>query len=76
MTEDWHREADPVWFGTPPDDIDPRCSVLIGELGYDRPFALDLRIGAAIRFMTIGGRWRPIAESFPALLIALGIERT
>lgn len=74
MTEDWHRESDPAWFGAPPDDIEARRSVLVGEIGYDRPFALDLRDGAAIRLLTTGGHRRLVAETFSALLVARGID--
>lgn len=75
VTEEWQKEIDPQWFGSPPDDIDAGQSILIGELGYDRPFALDFRSERpTVRFMTIAGRWVQIAESSGALLIALGIE--
>lgn len=75
MTEDWHQESDLEWFGTGPDDIEATRSVLIGELGYDRPFALDFRGPVpVVRFMTLDGRWVKIAESAAALLEALGIE--
>lgn len=75
MTEEWHQESDDGWFGTAPDDIEATQSVLIGELGYDRPFALDFR-GAipVVRFMMLDGRWVQIAESAEALLEALGIR--
>jgi hypothetical protein len=75
VTEEWHDEDDPGWFGSAPDDIEPRKSVLIGELGYDRPFALDFRgEHPVVRFMTIDGRWVQIADSSAGLLAALGIE--
>jgi len=75
MTEEWHQEDDPRWFGTPPDDIEARRSVLIGELGYDRPFALDFRGDhPVVRFMTIDGRWVQVADSVTGLIDALGIE--
>jgi hypothetical protein len=75
MTEEWHKESDIEWFGTAPDDIEATQSVLIGELGYDRPFALDFRGPApVVRFMMLDGRWVQIAESAAALLEALGIE--
>ena len=74
-TEDWRREQDPSWFGSEPNDIDAMHSILIGELGYDRPFALDYRDTApSVRFMTLTGDWIKIAESVPALLASLGID--
>lgn len=75
VTEEWHRESDPQWFGSAPDDIDGPRSVLIGELGYDRPFALDFRgEHPVVRFMTVDGRWVMVAASAAALVDALGIE--
>lgn len=75
-TEEWRQEDDSVWFGVPPEDIDPLQSVLIGELGYDRPFALDFRGSLpVVRFMTADGRWVQVADSPSELLVALGIER-
>jgi len=75
ITEEWHSEDDAQWFGVTPHDIDAPRSVLIGELGYDRPFALDFRgEHPVVRFMTIDGRWVQIAESVAALLDSLGIE--
>jgi hypothetical protein len=74
-TEDWRRLDDPSWFGVAPDDIDPAQAVLIGELGYERPFALDYRSGCpVVRLMTVDDRWVEVAESPAALLDALGIE--
>jgi hypothetical protein len=75
ISMEWHDEDDPLWFGVPPDDIDATQSVLIGELGYDRPFALDFRgTRSVVRFMTVEGRWVQVAESAASLLDALGIE--
>jgi len=75
VTEDWHQECDPQWFGSAPDDIDGPRSVLIGELGYDRPFALDFRSESpVVRFMTMDARWVMVAETAAALVEALGIE--
>ncbi|MFI8524579.1 hypothetical protein ACIGB8_09040 [Promicromonospora sukumoe] len=69
MTADWREEQDPLWFGAEPEDIDPATSVLIGELGYDRPFALDYREATApVRFMTIDGRWPVVASSLSELM--------
>lgn len=75
VTEEWHEEEDPQWFGSAPHDIEPSKSVLIGELGYDRPFALDFRGDRpVVRLMMIDGRWVQIADSPARLLAALGIE--
>lgn len=75
VTEEWRLEDDPIWFGSAPDNIDPRRSVLIGELGYDRPFALDFRSECpVVRFMTLAGNWVLVARSAAALLHELGIE--
>ena len=69
MTADWHTEDDPLWFGVAPDTIEPATSVLIGELGYDRPFALDYREHVpCVRFMTIEGRWPVVASSLTELM--------
>lgn len=69
MTADWHEEQDPLWFGVEPDDIVPATSVLIGELGCDRPFALDYRaIIAPVRFMRLDGRWPIVASSLIELM--------
>jgi len=75
VTEEWHQEDDPQWFGSAPHDISGPHSVLIGELGYDRPFALDFRgERPVVRFMTVDARWVVVADSAAALLDALGIE--
>jgi hypothetical protein len=75
VTQEWHHEDDPRWFGASPDDLEASRSVLIGELGYDRPFALDFRgEHPDVRFMTVEGRWVQVAGSAAALLHALGID--
>lgn len=69
MTADWHEEEDPAWFGVEPEAIAPAMSVLIGELGYDRPFALDYRMHVpCVRFMKIDGRWPVVATSLTDLM--------
>ncbi|MCP3879968.1 MAG: hypothetical protein GY701_16480 [Sulfitobacter sp.] len=74
-TEEWHREDDPQWFGSAPHNIEGPRSVLIGELGYDRPFALDFRSEhPVVRFMTVEGHWVVVAASAAAFVDALGIE--
>lgn len=74
MTSDWQQEDDPGWFGSAPNDIHPQSSLLIGELGYDRPIALDYRSAVpVVRVMRLDGRWRVVASSAGELLARLGI---
>jgi hypothetical protein len=69
ITTDWRKEEDPAWFGVEPEAIAPAMSVLIGELGYDRPFALDYRVHVpCVRFMKIDGRWPVVATSLADLM--------
>ena len=76
MAEHWHAEQDASWFGREGCDIQPARSVLIGELGYDRPFALDYRAETpCVRFMTIDARWIRAADSVTDLLRRLGISK-
>lgn len=71
----WQQESDPAWFGESPDDLEPASSLLIGELGYDRPFALDYRPAVpAVRLLCFDGRWRLVAASASELLQRLGFE--
>ena len=74
----------PMYLGTPdasspPGDIDPRRSVLIGDLGYDMPFALDFRTSPAaprVVYLTLErGRWITVAPTVDVLLHRLGIDR-
>jgi hypothetical protein len=74
MTEEWRLERDPAWLGSEPDSIDPLRSVLIGELDYDRPIALDYRPRVpAVRFMRTDGRWPVVASSLRQLLEKLNV---
>lgn len=74
-TNSFKAESESSWFGDSPHDVDPHQTLLIGDLGYDRPFGLDFRGGLpAVRFMTIDARWVIVAESAAALVSALGIE--
>ena len=74
-TEAWRDETDPVWVRS--DVIDPHTSVLVGELGYDRPFALDYRNEPpVVRFLTIAGRCVDVADSAAAFLFRLSGSRT
>lgn len=62
----------------PPGDIDPKRSVLIGDLGHDRPFALDYRDSAehprvVLLVSSENGGWLRIAESAEELLVKLGL---
>jgi hypothetical protein len=74
----------PIYLGSPdesapPGDIDPRMSVLIGDLGYDMPFALDFRpsrVAPRIVYLTLEtGRWITVAPTIEALLDRLGLSR-
>lgn len=74
MTEEWRLEKDLAWFGTEADAIDPLRSVLIGELGYDRPIALDYRLRIpGVRFMRADGRWSLVASTLRELLEKLDV---
>lgn len=74
MTEEWRLEKNPAWLGSEPDSIDPLGSILIGELGYDRPIALDYRPHVpAVRFMRTNGRWPVVASSLRELLEKLNV---
>lgn len=78
-------ETNPVYLGTandelPPGDIDPRRSVLIGDLGHDRPFALDYRDSSeqpsvVLLASTQKAGWVRIADSTEELLAKLGLTR-
>lgn len=76
MTQEWRLQADEGWFGSPPHNLDVQRSLLVGELGSERPFALDFRGSdePLVRFMTFDARWRRIASSAGELLSMLGIE--
>jgi hypothetical protein len=74
----------PIYLGSPnasspPGDIDPRMSILIGDLGYDMPFALDFRtsrVTPRIVYLTLEtGRWITVAPTIEALLDRLGLNR-
>ncbi len=72
----WLREDDDGYRGTPddmspPGDLDPTESVMIGDLGSDRPFALDYRPEGNPRvvfFAADEGKWRTVASSVEELL--------
>ncbi|MBF6136256.1 hypothetical protein IU501_25045 [Nocardia otitidiscaviarum] len=62
---------------TPPGDIDPALSVLIGDLGYDQPFALDFRtsrVEPRVIYASLqSGRWITVAPQIEHLLRQLGL---
>ncbi|WP_063059525.1 hypothetical protein [Nocardia sienata] len=62
---------------TPPGDIDPELSVLIGDLGYDMPFALDYRTSMTeprvLYASPESGRWVTVATRIEELLAELGL---
>jgi hypothetical protein len=79
----WVDETDVWYVGEPdrahaPGDLDPRQSVLIGDLGPDRPFALDYRTAPTPRVVYLReiegrSRWTEVAQSVDDLLTRLGI---
>jgi hypothetical protein len=81
---DWPGVATrlPVFVGSPdpsapPGDIDPGASFLIGDLGYDMPFALDFRPSRdapRVVYLTLRtGRWVTVAPTVEVLLDRLGL---
>jgi hypothetical protein len=71
-TSRWQHETDPAYLGIGEETLDPACSILIGDLGFDRPIGLDLRWSPApVRLLTIDGRWRVIFNSIDELLMEL-----
>ncbi|GLY91490.1 hypothetical protein [Actinoallomurus iriomotensis] len=73
----------PAYLGSPdaaapPGDIDPRRSVLIGDLGHEMPFALDFRTSwdrPRVVYLTIGtDRWITVAPDAEVLLDRLGLS--
>lgn len=79
----WLEEKDPAYFGhaddkTPPGDIDPASSLLLGALGPDMPFALDYRVSPAeprVLYLHSGGdRWILIASDIEQLLARLHLD--
>ena len=89
MKAENHRWPDvesrlPMYLGSPdeaapPGDIDPATSILIGDLGYDMPFALDFRPSRdepRVIYLTLQrGRWITVAPTVEALLTRLGLDR-
>lgn len=74
-TSRWVDEDNPAYLGQPPEDLDPRRSVLIGDLGHDRAFALDYRVEPpSVRLLALDGRWVPVADSIDDLIGRLGGE--
>jgi hypothetical protein len=81
--ERWGGETLPEYLGQadadfPPGDIDPKCSVLIGDLGHDLPFALDYRDSVAEpRVVFLGTRveerWITVANNLANLFSDLGL---
>jgi hypothetical protein len=75
----WPAESDPVYLGEPdperpPGDLDPARSVLIADLGPDRPLALDYRQDppTVVYLTEETGRWVRVAGSVEEFLAALG----
>jgi len=71
-TTRWQHETDPAYLGFGEDTLDPARSILIGDLGFDRPIGIDLRRSPApVRLLTIDGRWRVVSDSIDELLHVL-----
>ncbi|HEY7074479.1 MAG TPA: hypothetical protein VH418_03885 [Solirubrobacteraceae bacterium] len=69
----WARETDEAYLGRGEESLDPAASVLIGDLGYDRPFALDYRVQPpAVRLLSLAGTWVRISDSIESLIRELG----
>jgi len=84
----WVDETDPMFIGASdnaqsPGDINPRQSVLIGDLGigYDQPIALDYRVSldephiVTLQWSAYGkeNRWVEIAANIDQLAEILGL---
>ncbi|SEG43188.1 hypothetical protein SAMN04489712_105183 [Thermomonospora echinospora] len=77
----WAGETSPYYLGEPdpirpPGDIDPRRSLLIGDLGPDLPFALDYRgpgEPGVCYLASWGDRWVTVAESVADLAVRCGL---
>lgn len=77
----WPARTNELFVGrpsarTPPGDIDPRRSLLIGELGTEQLVALDYRLSIALpRVLYLGGAipspWREVAPTIGHLLSRL-----
>lgn len=74
----WLKRTGPVFLGTsdpaqPPGDLEPRSSLIIGDLGPDMPFALDYRpaVGPTVVYRKADGKWVKVAPSIDWLLARL-----
>jgi hypothetical protein len=79
----WRAETNPAYFGhaddrSPPGDIDPLRSLVIGEVGTELPFALDYRTSVdspSVVYLHSGGdRWILVARRIEDLLSRLGLD--
>jgi hypothetical protein len=72
-TARWVDETDAAYLGSRGETLDPKASVIIGDLGYDRPFALDYRVDPPqVRLLALDGRWAVVTASIDELLGKLG----
>ncbi|MFI2662889.1 SMI1/KNR4 family protein [Micromonospora carbonacea] len=81
--QSWHSDMDPEtreWYvgskslESPPGDIDPARSLLIGDMGPDQPFALDYRASdsdPSVIYLRSDNGWVEIAPNIRALLSML-----
>lgn len=78
---DYDDEVRQLYIGkpdqnAPPGDVDPHMSLLLGDLGLDRPFSLDFRRSLDTpSVIYLGSRpgWVEVAPSFDAVVDALGL---
>lgn len=74
-TATWKSEQNPAYLGRGPDTLDPEHSILIGDLGVDRPFAVDLTSRPpVIRLLTFDGRWAVVTRTADELVHRLGLS--
>jgi hypothetical protein len=80
INKEWHDESDPLYLGVAsssqyPGDIDPRRSLIVGELGPDQLVALDYRRSSSpeVIFASDDPRspWRHVRSSVEELLAEL-----
>ncbi len=74
----WLARTGPMFLGTPdaaqpPGDLEPRSSLIVGDLGPDMPFALDYRpaVGPTVVYRKADGKWVMVAPSIDQLLARL-----
>jgi hypothetical protein len=86
--QSWPEEKDPMFIGAPdpvkaPGDIDPKLSVIIGDLGHgsDQPIALDYRssmdhprvLTLEWSYLALNNRWIEVAPNIQSFAELLGL---